>query len=191
MNAAKTVNKAGRFDIGRILPIVAQLKGYQLGWLKPDILAGITVCALTVPEAMAYASIAGVPPEIGLYTAPAALILYAIFATSRHLVVAPSTTVAIVSASVVAPLAAGGSNEYIALTAALAVITGVVMIVAGVVRLGFITDFFAKSVLDGFVILNATDYGIICQNSSMEISIRVSRLAIPIFLQKLRMASEV
>ncbi len=152
MNAAKTVERAHRFEIGRFLPIIDQFRGYKIGWLRPDILAAITVCALTVPEAMAYASIAGVPPEAGLYAAPAAFILYAIFATSRHLVVAPSTTVALVSASVIAPLAAGGSSEYIALTAGLAVIAGILMISAGVMRLGFITDFFAKSVMDGFIL---------------------------------------
>lgn len=152
MNLAKTSKEIRWHEISRVLPIISQLRGYQLGWLRADILAAVTVWALTVPEAMAYASIAGVPLEAGLYTAPMALILYAIFATSRHLVVAPTTTVAIISASVIAPLAVGGSSEYIALTAGLAVITGVIMILAGVVRLGFITDFFAKPVLVGFVI---------------------------------------
>ncbi len=108
--------------------------------------------ALLVPEAMAYAEIAGVPPEAGLYAAPLALIGYAIFGTSRQLNVGPSSTVAIISAAVVAPLAGGDAELYIALTAALAIVTGVMCIVLGLVRGGALANFLSDPVLKGFLV---------------------------------------
>ncbi len=141
-----------KLQISRYLPIVDTLRNYQLGWLRPDIIAGVTVWAIMVPQNMAYATIAGVSPEAGLYTGLFALIFYGIFASSRHLVVGPSTTVSIISVSFIAALAVGGSGEYIALTAGLAFLVGILCILAGVARLGFITNFFAKPVLDGFIL---------------------------------------
>jgi sulfate permease, SulP family len=78
------------------------LRGYRPGWLRPDLLAGLTVWAVLVPEGMAYATIAGVPPVVGLYAAVPALLLYAIFGSSRHLVVGPVAATAALSASIVA-----------------------------------------------------------------------------------------
>ena len=116
-------------------------------------LAALTVWALLVPEALAYAGIAGVPPQYGLYAAPLALVAYALFGGSRHLIVGPSSTVAIVSAAVVAPLAAsGGDQRYLALTIALALLTGGILVLAGLARLGLVAKFLAKPVLDGFII---------------------------------------
>lgn len=117
-----------------------------------DIIAAITVWALLVPEAMAYAGIAGVPPEAGLYAAPLALLGYAIFGTSRQLNVGPSSTVAALSAVIVYTFAVAGTQEYIELTALLAIVTGVLLIVAGFLRLGVLADFLSKPVLGGFVI---------------------------------------
>lgn len=137
----------------RVLPVTDWFPHYERGWLTGDIMAGLTVWALLVPEALAYAGIAGVPVQYGLYAAPLALLAYAIFGGSRRLVVGPSSTVAIVSASVVAPLAAGGGDDrYIALTIALAVMVGAVLVAAGMARLGFVAKFLAKPVLDGFII---------------------------------------
>lgn len=137
----------------RLLPVTEWLPRYQKGWLTGDIAAGLTIWALLVPEALAYAGIAGVPVQYGLYAAPLALLAYAVFGGSRRLVVGPSSTVAIVSASVVAPLAAGGGQDrYIALTIALALIVGVLLIAAGAARMGFIAKFLAKPVLEGFII---------------------------------------
>ncbi|MEA2078723.1 MAG: SulP family inorganic anion transporter, partial [Pseudomonadota bacterium] len=82
-------------------PILGWLPKYQGSWLRFDLIAALTVWALVVPEAMAYAGIAGMPPEYGLYAAPLALIGYAIFGTSRHLNVGPSSTVAALSFGVV------------------------------------------------------------------------------------------
>jgi MFS superfamily sulfate permease-like transporter len=133
-------------------PIVGWLPKYQSAWLRPDLIAALTVWALVVPEAMAYAGIAGVPPEYGLYAAPLALLGYAIFGTSRHLNVGPSSTVAALSFSVVVGLAAAGSDEFIALTVTLAILTGILLIIGGLLRLGVLADFFSKPVLDGFIV---------------------------------------
>ena len=92
----------------RYIPIAEWLPAYEGTWFRADALAAITVWALLVPEAMAYAEIAGVPPEAGLYAAPLALLGYALFGTSKQLNVGPSSTVAIISAAVVAPLALVG-----------------------------------------------------------------------------------
>ena len=137
----------------RYLPIVDWLPKYRWGeWLRLDLLAALTVWALLVPEAMAYAGIAGVPPEVGLVTAPLALVGYAIFGSSRHLFVGPSSTVAIISASVVAPLAGSDGELCLVLTIWLAIFTGVFFIGLGLARMGWISNFMASSVLSGFMV---------------------------------------
>ena len=137
----------------RYLPIVDWLPRYDwVGSLRYDVLAALTVWALLVPEAMAYAGIAGVPPEVGLVTAPLALIGYAIFGSSRHLFVGPSSTVAILSASVVAPLAGSDGDLYLILTVWLAIFTGVFFVALGLARMGWIANFMASSVLSGFMV---------------------------------------
>ena len=133
-------------------PIVEWLPKYKSSWLRPDLIAALTVWALVVPEAMAYAGIAGMPPEAGLYAAPLALIGYAIFGTSKHLNVGPSSTVAALSFSVVAGLASAGSDEFVSLTIALAIIVGILLIIGGLLRAGVLADFFSKPVLDGFIV---------------------------------------
>jgi SulP family sulfate permease len=139
--------------LGRFIPIVDWLPEYQWAkWVRFDVIAALTVWALLVPEAMAYAGIAGVPPEIGLVTAPLALVGYAIFGSSKQLFVGPSSTVAIISASIVAPLAGGDADLYLILTVWLAVFTGVLFIGLGLARLGWIAHFMASSVLSGFMV---------------------------------------
>jgi high affinity sulfate transporter 1 len=130
------------------------MPGYRRDWLRPDLLAGLTIWALVVPEAMAYADIAGVPVQYGLYAVPLAVVAYLVFGTSRHLVVGPSSTVAALSASTVAPvLATGGSvADYVALTAALSLLVGAIYLALGLARMGFVARFFAKPVLDGFIV---------------------------------------
>ena len=132
-------------------PVFAWLQGYQKGWLPFDVIAGLTVCAILVPEGMAYAELAGVPPEYAFYAAPAALLAYAALGTSKQLVVAVSSAIAIMSAATIGEIAVEGSTEFVALTAALAILAGVVSMAAGVLRLGRIAQFFSESVLLGFV----------------------------------------
>jgi high affinity sulfate transporter 1 len=138
----------------RFIPISIWLAGYERVWFLPDIIAALTVWALMVPEAMAYASIAGMPPETGLYAALVAPIAYAIFGTSRQLNVGPSSTVAVLSFSIVGGLAAstGDPEVFYALTAGLAILTGAFFIVAGLAKLGFLADFMSRPVLDGFIV---------------------------------------
>jgi high affinity sulfate transporter 1 len=135
----------------RFLPILNWLPSYERAWLRGDILAGLTVLALLIPEGMAYAEIAGMPPQTAFYAAPIGLLLYAVFGTSRQLVVAVSAAIATMSAAVVGPLAAAGSPEYAALTAGLAILAGLVSVLAGLFKLGRISAFFSESVLAGFV----------------------------------------
>ena len=134
------------------LPLFTSLRGYDTGWLRGDVVAGLTVWAVLVPEALAYASIAGVSPVVGLYAAPGALLLYAAFGSSRHLVVGPMSATAALSAAAVADVATPGSAGFVAHTTALAVATGLIALVAGLLRLGFLASFISEPVLKGFII---------------------------------------
>jgi len=132
--------------------VFRSLRGYQRSWLRGDVAAGLTVWAVLVPEALAYASIAGVSPVVGLYAAPAALLLYAAFGSSRHLVTGPMSATAALSAAAVAQLATQGSDQFVQLTVALAITTGVAAVLAGLLRLGFLASFISEPVLKGFII---------------------------------------
>ena len=127
------------------------LAGYQRRWLRPDLIAGLTVWAVLIPESLAYAGIAGVPPVVGLYAAVPALLLYAAFGSSRHLVVGPMSATAALSASTIATVATG-SEDPIAFTTALALVTGIIGVVAGLARLGFLATFISEPVLKGFIV---------------------------------------
>lgn len=116
------------------IPVFESLHGYRRAWLRPDVIAGLTVWAVLVPEALAYASIAGVPPVVGLYTAVPSLVLYAPAGSSRHLVVGPMSATAALSAAIIAPLAGTDDGRYIALTGALAITTGLAGLLAGLIR---------------------------------------------------------
>lgn len=135
----------------RYLPILGWLPGYRRVDLAPDVVAGAISWAVMVPVAMAYAQMAGLPAQAGLYASLASLIAYALFGTSRHQRVLASSTMAVMSAAVVAPLAAGDMAAYAVLSAALALTVGTLLILAGIVKLGFISDFLSKSVVTGFV----------------------------------------
>ncbi len=111
---------------------------------RGDLVAGLTVWAVLVPESLAYASIAGVSPVVGLYAAPPALVLYAILGSSKHLIVGPMSATAALSAAAVAP--------HFGLTPVLAIVTGVVALGAGLLRLGFLANFISEPVLKGFIV---------------------------------------
>ena len=134
------------------VPLFVSLRGYRTGWLRGDVLAGLTVWAVLVPESLAYATIAGVSPVVGLYAAPAALILYAAFGSSRHLIAGPMAASAALSAAAVAQFATRGSGDFVALTVALALTTGIVAVIAGLLRLGFLASFISEPVLKGFIV---------------------------------------
>jgi sulfate permease, SulP family len=136
----------------RYVPVFAWLPAYRREWLPSDIVAGLTAWTLAVPLAMAFAGIAGVPVQYGLYAACLAPIGYALFGTSRHLNVGPAATVAAISAATVMPLAATGTQRFLTLTVTLALTVGVILILGGIARGGFIAKFLARPVLDGYIV---------------------------------------
>jgi SulP family sulfate permease len=142
---------SGVAAVRRIVPILEWLPHYKAGWLRFDVIAALSVWALLVPQGIAYSSIAGVPAQYGLYAALGALIGYALFGSSGQVVTGPSAAIAAVSASVVALWSTEGSPEWIAYTAALAVSAGVIYVVLGLLRMGWVSHFFSGAVLAGFV----------------------------------------
>ena len=133
----------------RLLP--AWLKGYEREWLVPDVLAGLLVWSVVVPQAVAYAQIAGLPPSAGLAAAPGALLAYAWLGTSRVLVVSATTATAGLSAAAVGPVAAGDTAKFAALSAALALVAALVFVLAGALKAGGIMDFVSNPVMTGFL----------------------------------------
>jgi high affinity sulfate transporter 1 len=140
------------------LPILSWAPRYQRGWWSRDAIAGLTLWGLLVPEGMAYAGIADLPPEAALYTLVVSLAVYALMGTSRHLSVGPtSATAALLASSVAAAVVttvadADDPATYAANAAAFVLVTGLVFAVAGMLRLGFVTQFLSKPVMDGFVL---------------------------------------
>jgi high affinity sulfate transporter 1 len=140
-------------SLSSFIPILAWLPRYNRGWLMADILAGLTLWGLVVPEGMAYAGVAGLPPQFGLYTLVASLLVYALFGSSRHLSVGATSATAALIASTVIALGATTADmaTYSAYAVALVLVIGAVFLVAGVARLGWVTQFLSKPVMDGFV----------------------------------------
>lgn len=135
-----------------LVPLVSTVRGYRREWLTGDIMAAVTVWAIVVPESMAYASIAGMPPEAGLYAATVPLLLYAVLGTSNRINVGPAASVAALSFATIAAFAPPGSEEFVSLSLLLAVVVGVVLILGGIARLGVIADFLSEPVLKGFIV---------------------------------------
>jgi SulP family sulfate permease len=157
--SARTAPPDGRLArpgvLARHVPIVAWLPRYRRAWLAADAVAAVSVWALLVPQSLAYAGIAGVPVQYGLYAAFAALLAYPIFGTSRHLVAGPSATVGAVSFAVVASLVgqdAMGTQQAVAYTAVLALYSGVLYVALGLLHMGWVSTFMSKAVLAGFVL---------------------------------------
>ena len=135
----------------RLLPILGWLPGYQRDWLLPDVLAGLAVWAVMVPEGMAYAGIVGVPPIMGLYTIVPPLIAYALLGTSRLLVVGPDTATGLISALTVGAIAAQGTADFNAFTSTLAILIGAFFLLFGVLRMGWVAGFIPTPVMRGFI----------------------------------------
>ena len=131
-------------------PIITWLPRYERAWLRVDLMAGLAVWAMTVPQALAYAGIAGVPPVYGLYAVPLAMAAYAVFGTSRTLSVGPESAIAIISAVTVSAVVVGDPSEFLALTSLLAIIVGLLFLIFGLLRLGWIANFLSQPVLQGF-----------------------------------------
>lgn len=136
----------------RRLPIVEWLPRYQRGWLRGDFMAGAVVAALAVPQALGYASLAGAPVQAGLYAVPVAMVAYAIFGSSRQLVVGPVSTVSVLSGSFLASFGVAGTIQAASYTAALALGSGLVLVAAGFLRIGWVAEFLSKPIVTGFVL---------------------------------------
>jgi sulfate permease, SulP family len=138
--------------IDRFIPGLALFKGVSSTLLRTEFVVAITVFAVLVPSAMAYGDLAGVTPVAGLYVALGAMVMYALFGTSRQVSMGPEATSAILTAAAVAPLAGGDPVRYAALAAMTAILVGVMALLARVAKLGFITDFLSKPILVGYIL---------------------------------------
>ncbi len=132
------------------IPILDWLPNYQKAWLKGDVFAGITVGVMLIPQGIAYAIIAGLPPIYGLYTAMIPQLVYAVLGTSRQLAIGPAAMDSLIVASGVAALASIGSEHFLALAVILAFMVGVFQIAFGFFRMGFLVNFLSKPVISGF-----------------------------------------
>jgi sulfate permease, SulP family len=142
-----------RPDLAAPIAGLALLRRYERGWLRPDLVAGLTVGAMLVPQSMAYAELAGVPPTTGLYASLLAPVAYALVGTSRHLGTGPEPGTAILAATGVAAVAGTSADpaRYLALMAALALLVAAVAGVAWLLRLGFIASLLSRPVLVGYI----------------------------------------
>jgi high affinity sulfate transporter 1 len=137
--------------VARTFPVTQELSDYPKRGLRPDVVAGITVAAMAIPSAMAFASTAGLSPVAGLYALLLPVIAYAFLGSSRQLVVGPEGAISLLVATSIAPLAAQGSAEYASLAALLALLVAAIYLLAYVVRLGWIADYFSRAVLVGYI----------------------------------------
>jgi high affinity sulfate transporter 1 len=127
------------------------IRPYDRRWLAPDLVAGATLAAVAIPEGLGYAKIAGMPPETGLYTCLLPVLAFALFASTRRLVIGADSATAAISASAVGLIAVGDPEQYVALSCLLAIMSGLLLLLAGRLRLGFLSDFMSRSVLAGFL----------------------------------------
>jgi SulP family sulfate permease len=137
--------------VRRWVPSLSWLPKYKAGNLRGDLSAGLTTAIMLIPQGMAYAMLAGLPPIVGLYASVVPLAVYALLGTSRELAVGPVAMVSLLVASGVGALAPQGTPEYVALAVLLALLVGVIQIVMGVARLGFLTNFLSHPVLSGIL----------------------------------------
>lgn len=135
----------------KLIPLIGELRHYQREWLSHDVIAGLSVTAVQVPTAIAYAQLAGFPPEVGLYSSMLPVLAYALFGSSRQLIVGPDAATCMLVAAILAPLAASNLESYATFSAALALMSGALMLVGGASSLGFIVNFFAHPILIGFL----------------------------------------
>ncbi len=137
--------------VRRTVPIVEWLPHYRRADLRGDFVAGVTGAAIIVPQSMAYATIGGLPPIVGLYASVVPVLIYAVFGHSPQLSVGPLATISIIGAVALAKLAPTGSSQYIAYAAMLAVLVGIVHLALGIARLGFVVRFISEPVMTGFI----------------------------------------
>ena len=138
-------------DFSSYLPITKWARSYNRDWLRPDIVAGITLGAFTIPEVIAFVSLANLPPEVGLYSALIALLVYVIFGSSRQLSIGPTSTISILVGSTLGSLLIVNAAQYLMMASLIAVAAGILAFISWTLRLGFIVKFISKTVLTGFL----------------------------------------
>ena len=133
------------------LPMLDWILAYRQEWFRLDVIAGLTTAAVVIPKAMAYATIAGLPVQVGLYTAFLPMLIYAVFGTSRTLSVSTSTTIAILAAAQLSQIVPdGNSASLLIVSSTLTLLVGSILVLASLLRLGFIANFISEPVLVGF-----------------------------------------
>ncbi|HWB48907.1 MAG TPA: SulP family inorganic anion transporter [Stellaceae bacterium] len=146
-----TATRRRRPQLRQAFPIVAQLRGYKRAWLPRDVTAGLAVASVALPIGVAYPAIAGLPPEVGLYASVAALVGYALFGSSRQLIVGPDAATLTVLAASLTQISAAGPDQRMAAAAAFSLAVGIFCLVAAACRLGFIANFLSRPVLTGYL----------------------------------------
>ena len=141
----------GRAGLARWMPGLAALLHYDPAWLPKDLAAGLSVAAIALPVGIAYAELTGVPAAVGIYAAIFPLVPYALFGSSRQLILGPDAATCIMVAASLAPLAQGDPARYLALLPVLTLITGALYVVAGLGRLGFFASFLSQPILTGYL----------------------------------------
>jgi SulP family sulfate permease len=146
------------------LPLLATLRGYRLGWLGKDSIAGISACIVSIPSVIAYAELVHLPAITGLYAALAAAIGYALFASSRHVIAGPDAAIGLLAGSAILPLSGGDPARIVVLASVLSILSGVVLLLAARMQLGIIADLLSRPVLIGYLngaslVLIATQLG--------------------------------
>ena len=150
LKGATAVGWSKQSPITQFFPFLTWLGNYRRDDFVGDLLAGLIVAIMLVPQGMAYALLAGLPPEIGLYASIVPLVIYGLLGTSRTLAVGPVAIVSLIVATGIAPLAEAGSQHYLQLALTLALLVGVIQFAMGLVRLGFLVNFLSHPVLAGF-----------------------------------------
>jgi SulP family sulfate permease len=135
----------------RFIPGLSLFPNYRRAWLLSDVLAGISVCVVMIPSVIAYAGLMGLPPQHGLYAALAPLVVYALFGSSRQVIVGPDIAISLLIASAIGPLANGSPTRAAGLAAAVALLSGLLLLLGARVKIGAVADFLSKPVLVGYM----------------------------------------
>lgn len=143
----------------KYIPAFVWLSHYKKAYINQDLLAGLIVAIMLIPQGMAYAMLAGLPPVYGLYAATIPLIVYALFGTSRHLSVGPVALISILTLSSVSTLAKPGTDEYFSLVLLLMLLVGIIQLSIGLLKLGFLIHFISHAVMSGFISASAVIIG--------------------------------
>jgi sulfate permease, SulP family len=167
----------------RLIPAAGWLARYDRRYLGSDLVAGATVAVMLIPQAMAYALLAGVPPIVGLYAATLPLVLYALFGSSRHLAVGPVAIVALLTFSGASRVATPGSAEFVTAAALLALLVGVLQLGLGLLRAGFIANFLSHAVISGFVSAAAIVIALSQLGTLLGLSLDATRGPLPLLAQ--------